>query len=167
MIRDRLRNGRLYEALGPEFRVAFRLLARRNWRRTKPGRYPVGRTGAYAIVQDYLTKPPRAGVLECHRRFVDIQYLVRGIERIGVCGREDCRKGRYDAGRDFQPLEGAVERLTLRAGEFAVFFPHDAHMPGLCAGRRRVLVRKVVLKVPVRPRGAGPRRARSRPRWRG
>ena len=37
----------------------------------------------------------------------------------------------------------------LEAGDVAVFFPTDVHMPGLRSGAAPVLVRKTVVKVPV------------------
>ena len=43
----------------------------------------------------------------------------------------------------------AASQLRFRAGEAAVFFPKDGHMPSLRAGATAQLVRKTVVKVPV------------------
>jgi YhcH/YjgK/YiaL family protein len=42
-----------------------------------------------------------------------------------------------------------ASQLRLRAGEAAVFFPVDVHMPSLRVGAEPALVRKSVVKVPV------------------
>ena len=39
--------------------------------------------------------------------------------------------------------------LLVAAGTFAIFFPHDAHMPGLCVDGAPVDVKKIVMKVRV------------------
>ena len=149
MIADTIKNNRVYHSLHPEFRKAFRFLLRKDLTRIPCGKHLIGRRGTYAIVQEYLTKKPEEGVIECHRRYIDIQFVVSGIETIGVCNKTDCKAGRYDRKKDFQPLRGTPDFITLRAGSFAVFFPHDGHMPCLMRGRKSEKVRKVVVKVPV------------------
>ena len=57
----------------------------------------------------------------------------------------------YKAERDLVVYADCTEASLLRvkAGEVAVFFPADGHMPGLRAGSEPTLVRKTVVKVPV------------------
>ncbi|NTV77854.1 MAG: DUF386 domain-containing protein, partial [Clostridiales bacterium] len=47
--------------------------------------------------------------------------------------------------RDFQAMTGSGSTLNLTAGTFAVFFPQDAHMPGLTV-EAPTKVKKVVVK---------------------
>ena len=53
--------------------------------------------------------------------------------------------------RDFlaTSLAAGATLARLEAGDVAVFFPTDVHMPGLRSGAAPVLVRKTVVKVPV------------------
>ena len=104
--------------------------------------------GVRVGVSEYFTKESRDGGLECHRRFIDIQIVVTGRERIGVRHREGCSASDYDEARDFQALAGDSDLLTLEPGSFMVFLPDDAHMPQLADGEP-ALVRKIVVKVPV------------------
>ena len=48
----------------------------------------------------------------------------------------------------FDPVIRIGDRVTATAGTFVVFYPHDAHMPGLALGKPSP-VRKVVVKVAV------------------
>lgn len=117
------------------------------------GRHEIGGEGCFALVSEYRTLEPEAGFIECHRRFVDVQVVVRGVEQIGVCSRSACRVTARDEAADFETLEGEVDLVTLRPGLFAVFLPQDGHMPKLRHGAATT-VRKVVVKVPVlTPRG--------------
>lgn len=115
------------------------------------GRHEIGTEGCHALVSGYETLAPADGFIECHRRFIDIQVLAAGEERIGICRASDCTAGAYDSAKDFQKLEGAVDFITLRPGCFAVFFPHDGHMPKCHPAGGATLVRKIVVKVPVLP----------------
>jgi YhcH/YjgK/YiaL family protein len=56
--------------------------------------------------------------------------------------------GEYIAERDFQPMSGVGNFLDVFAGAFVIFFPDDAHMPGLQASQPEP-IRKVVLKVKI------------------
>jgi YhcH/YjgK/YiaL family protein len=87
-------------------------------------------------------------LIECHRRHIDIQILIRGVEEIGVCHRFDAVVSAWDEERDFETLEGDVDFITLRPGSFVIFLPQDGHMPKIRHGGS-VSVRKIVIKVPV------------------
>ena len=59
-----------------------------------------------------------------------------------------CQKpqGEYDAEKDIEFFEDVPDSyVTVLPGEFAVFFPEDAHAPLIGTGE----VHKVVIKVPV------------------
>jgi biofilm protein TabA len=108
--------------------------------------------GVYAMEQSYLTKPRAEGVFESHRRHIDLQVLVEGREGIEVADRERLSvRQDYDAERDFMLHGDSTEasRLLLGAGEAAIFFPIDAHMPSVRTGGQAERVRKTVVKIPV------------------
>jgi YhcH/YjgK/YiaL family protein len=149
MIIDALHNNRLYLTLHEEFKKAFRFLLRKDILTVPCGKYPIGRKGTHAIVQEYKTKKRSDGVIECHRKYIDIQFIAKGGESIGVCDKAVCKEAQYEPERDFQRLEGETDFITLTAGHFAIFMPHDGHMPSLMRGRKSEMVRKIVIKVPV------------------
>jgi YhcH/YjgK/YiaL family protein len=114
------------------------------------GKYKIGRKGTFALVQEYSTKDESEGFIECHRKFIDIQYLAKGSERVGVRAKSACAPLiPYDPEKDFQKLKGKVDFITLDPDVFAVFFPDDGHMPAIKYGKKNEKVRKIVVKVPV------------------
>lgn len=149
MIFDQLDNFPLYLSLHPHFADTWAFLKTHEADALVPGRYEVNAGGAFALVSEYATRPLAESFIECHRRYIDIQLLTRGAEAVGVCSRAACRELPYDAEKDFLKLVGPTDRLTLRPGSFAVFFPDDGHMPMLQLDGEPVAVKKVVFKIPV------------------
>ncbi len=149
MIFDQLANFPLYLPLHPQFAAAQAFLQSQALDALEPGRYEIDERGGFALVSEYRTRTLAEGFIECHRRYIDIQLLARGAERVGICPRSACRELPYDEEKDFLKLEGSVDYLTLRPGAFAIFFPDDGHMPNLRLGKVSRAVRKIVFKIPV------------------
>ncbi|MFM1747831.1 MAG: hypothetical protein RLZZ188_1497 [Verrucomicrobiota bacterium] len=108
--------------------------------------------GAFAMEQAYFTKARAEGFFESHRRFIDVQVVVAGDEVIEVVdAARSAVQVPYDAERDFTHHADATGASVVRlgAGDVAVFFPTDVHLPGLRSGGSAVAVRKTVVKVPV------------------
>ena len=114
-------------------------------------RYDIDGDNLYALVSEYLTKNEEDARYEAHQKYIDIQYVVSGKELIGVAPmsqKKDILEP-YDGTKD-------VEFLTVHQGEnrlavpdrFFIFFPEDAHRPGLKDGENSP-VRKIVIKVKV------------------
>ncbi len=81
------------------------------------------------------TGPCEHTVLESHRSYVDIHVVLDGQETIEVWPTHllTPRNG-YDSERDvtfYMAPDGPPAVIDLRPGNFAVFFPQDAHMPQL------------------------------------
>ena len=87
---------------------------------------------------------------ETHRKYVDIQAVLMGRERIEVISRDRLSVDKpYDETKDLELYLYAPGQahLELYPGTFALFFPHDAHMPGLMIGQQPEFVKKVVIKI--------------------
>lgn len=148
MIYDSFANAGRYRTLHPLFAECFAFLSERDFAGLSDGNHEIGH-GAVARVSTYGTKAAESGIIECHRRFIDIQYVADGEERVGIVPRQSCKGSTFDTSRDFEQLDGTVDFLTLKPGLFAVFFPEDGHMPGISVGQSAVRVKKIVVKVPV------------------
>jgi YhcH/YjgK/YiaL family protein len=109
--------------------------------------------GAYAVEMAYLTKPRPEGFFETHRRYIDLQVVVAGDELMEFAAAPRLGVNQpYDPAKDLTKHADTDTSSVLRvtAGDAAVFWPEDAHMPALAA-QTPALVRKTVVKVPVAP----------------
>ena len=75
------------------------------------------------------TKAP--DVAEAHRKYLDIQYIVKGQEVVGYAPLEACEiVGEFNEEKDIGKYTGNFEYITIGEGMCYVAFPEDAHMPG-------------------------------------
>ena len=129
----------------------FEYLARTDLTALPLGRTDIEGDDVYVMISEAETRPPEQVKFEAHRRYIDIQLVVRGQEAIGIAPVSALRTVEpYDAAKDIEffavpPTSAVVE---LRAGDFAVFAPGDAHRPSLHLDGPHIS-RKAVVKVSV------------------
>jgi len=130
---------------------AFEYLARTDLETLPLGRTNVKGDDVYVMISEGETRSPEQVKFEAHRRYIDIQLVVRGQEAIGVAPVASLVTVEpYDEAKDIEffsvPRQSAT--LALRAGDFAVFAPGDGHRPSLHLDGPHVS-RKAVVKVSV------------------
>ena len=150
MIFDSIKNRRIYEALSPDFTVAFDFIERASREGLPTGTYELDGRRIYAMVQEYETKKPSEAKLEAHRRYLDIQFIDKGRERMDLAPLSKVTVTEpYDDGRDvafFADIRVPVSAV-LTDGEFGIFYPCDVHKPSLSAEDGRDFVRKILVKM--------------------
>lgn len=151
MILDTLSQGHLYHPLNPRFARAFAFLHSVT-PETAVGRHEIDGEEIHAFVQAHATKPVAEKKFEVHRRYIDIQYMVRGREIMGWAPLASlgAPSMAFDASMDaaLYPFPAHAVHLPVVAGQFAIFYPEDAHAPS-CAWGDPAEVLKVVVKVQV------------------
>ena len=150
MIVDHISNAHCYP-LGERFEEAFRFLSRDDLGALPTGRYDINDDAVFALVQTYDTRPPLPRRLETHKKYVDVQFLVSGLETIGLAPLHGLTvTDRYDVVKDaaFYTADEVTE-IPLRTRHFMILFPHEAHQPCLhpSLGAKPVAVKKIVVKV--------------------
>jgi len=114
------------------------------------GRQEINGDKLYALVSEYSTEPKEKRRAEAHRKYVDVQYIVKGTEIIGYSPLQEGLEVLEDklAEKDaifYKNPPGEVE-LILEAGMFALLFPWEVHRPNCWRGEAAP-VRKVVVKI--------------------
>jgi YhcH/YjgK/YiaL family protein len=148
MIFDLLTHAGRYAEPGTPLAAAFQYLVETDLSALPIGHIDIDGDRLYALVQAYTTKPAEQGRWEAHQAYIDVQYLVSGVERMGFAHISRLEAGEYDPWRDVVFLTGSGSAVDVFAGAFALFYPGDAHMPGLCVNAPESVL-KVVIKVKV------------------
>jgi YhcH/YjgK/YiaL family protein len=147
MIVDHLRAAERYFALHPGFRRGFEFL-----RGLSPdpavGRHTIDGDRLYAMIARDQGRGREKALLEAHRKYIDIQFVIDNADLIGWLPVTRCERisTPYAADKDVVLFyDRPPTWLDLPSGYFAVFFPEDAHAPLAASG----LVSKAVVKVAV------------------
>ena len=120
---------------------------------TEDGRYDF-EDGVFAAVSTYTTKLRKDACFEAHKKYIDVQVMLKGREIIGtqhidVMHKYDCIQPFGDG--DLELYANNMECIdnVVNEGEFLVLYPEDGHMPGVCIGKPEE-IQKAVIKVPVK-----------------
>jgi len=148
MILDSLDNIAECRELHPALAEALDFIRSADLAALSPGRHEVRDDRIYVSVSRGPGRARDDGLLEVHRKYIDIQIVLDGREEMGWKPLSRCARPEagYDAERDIQFFQDEPDSwMTVRPGQFAVFFPWDAHLPLVSAG----IVHKAVVKVGV------------------
>ena len=118
-----------YAGISTNFETAVRWLQETDPEALEPGRTDIDGERVYAVMSENRLEP-KEPVFEIHRRYADIQIILRGREgfRYGRKGKELSGKPENDVW--FCEADQQVP-FELEEGGFTVFLPGEAHAPGL------------------------------------
>lgn len=151
MIKDNLLHIDYYNYLSPGIYFGLKYLRDTDFSSMANGKYEIKEGKAYAIVQDYDTKPESEGKFEAHKKFVDIQFIIEGEEQVLVGkldGFEETTP--YDEEKDILFLtpktDAKIDSVKIKSGEYVILTQKDVHMPSISV-ETTSHVKKVVLKI--------------------
>lgn len=115
-----------YASLLPGIEEAFQTVnALENY---EPNTYQLSGGNRFFVVAGTTIAPD---VAEAHRKYLDIQYIVKGKETMGWADLADCVPAtEFSEEKDIGMYSGDFTFTTIREGMCYVVFPEDVHMPG-------------------------------------
>ena len=115
----------------------------------KPGKYVIDGDNVYATITEAPSKTFEQSAWESHRKYIDLQYVIKGKEKIGVApiGSATVIKP-YDDTRDATNYTAEGVYYIAEPDTFFLFFPGDAHRPNIKVDGYDV-VKKLVIKIKV------------------
>lgn len=147
MIIDNIKNLKNYTKLNKRFETAFDFILNTDLKNIPCGRYQIDGDDIFANVEEYTTKTQSKA--EFHKKFIDIQLVIKGCENIGYCNIDEFKNIEdFNEEKDIGFLDGKVSYLKMTENKFMILFPQDAHQPCM-AIREPETVKKVVVKVRV------------------
>lgn len=104
----------------------------------------------YANVEIYNTKLAKDAKPEAHEKYVDIQILLSGIEKLEFTARNELKiLEKYDKSRDimfFEKSNKPMNSIYLDGTNFVMLYPNEAHSPQISPDNKCLTVKKVVVK---------------------
>jgi biofilm protein TabA len=149
MIIDQLSNAARYCPLHPLFARAFEFLGSPSLAELPPGKHAIDGERLHVSMIQKAGVSPADAVLEAHRKYIDIQFVLAGTDNMGWKPAADCRQVRkpYSEEEDIVTFfDAPTSWISVGPGSFAIFFPDDAHAPMASPE----LLHKAVVKVWLR-----------------
>lgn len=149
MIIDTLENSGIYFK-NKAWQTAFDFIKAQN-PASEEKKYHLMGDDLYATVMSYQTKPRAGAILEAHRKYIDVQVMIAGSETIEYSNIGALEiQTQYSTDKDavfYVPPDICTGSNLLIPGVFQVFFPGDAHMPGLNSDTVSAAIKKIVVKI--------------------
>lgn len=140
---------RQYHANKSYWDKVFAFLRDNDLKNLSAGRHEIDGDNAYAMVTVAPTKDFDSTHWESHRNYIDVQYVIDGKELIGVhpVAKSTVSKP-YNSETDLINYTAKGKTYTATPETFFIFFPTDAHRPGITPGGNET-DKKLVIKVKV------------------
>ena len=146
MIIDQLTNAERYFNFHPRVAQGMEFLRRADLHRLADGIHEIDERRIFAIISHDEGRGQTNSLLEAHRNYFDIQYVVAGTDCIGWLPTNMCERvsTEYDPDSDLIFFYDRPESwVYVPAGSFSILMPEDAHAPLATSGS----IHKVVMKV--------------------
>lgn len=146
MVIDDLTHLKDYTRLLPTLETVISFLNNNDLQTLSDGCFELDADGHFMNLQTIPPKAPEQAILEAHRQMIDIQIPLTGDETMGYTSIGKLKATPYDEAKDISFYEEKPELFfTVKKGMFAIFFPQDAHAPGITSDT----IKKAVFKIPV------------------
>lgn len=146
MIYDTLAHLDSYRGIHPRVMRGLELLRDTDFSKQLEGTYEVEGKELYYFIQSYETRPVNDKP-EAHMRYADAMLMLSGRETIGVAPLETLTDTGERPEGDIRFYRGSTIPILLEGDRFVVFFPGDAHAPGIAVDAVPANCRKCVVKI--------------------
>lgn len=117
------------------------------------GKHPIEGTSLIASVEDSQNGPLETRGTESHRRKIDLQYCVKGVERFGVIDHETSTPNcAYKPDVIHYDYDASKARFYDSSPDrFFIFFPEDWHIAKIANDTQDQDIRVIVFKIDYIP----------------
>jgi len=127
----------------------FAFMKNQDLKNLAPGNYPIDDKNAYASITDNPSKTLEDAKWESHQKYIDLQYVISGEEKIGVAPVSTATVIKsYNPAKDAANYTADGTYYIAKPSQFFLFFPPDAHRPNIKVDGYDT-VKKLVIKIKV------------------
>ena len=137
-----------YAALHPLFPRAFDYIRDTDLNALALGVHQIIDQQLFLIVEEANGRTRAEAKLEAHRKYIDIQLVLEGVDEMGWKALSDCHQplDEHNLERDIRFFDDEPATwIAVPPAHFCIFFPEDAHAPLVGKGA----IRKVIFKIAV------------------
>lgn len=147
---NRAEFARQYAAHPALWNKAFEFLRTQPLATLAPGKYPIAGDSVFASVTYGPNKAFDSTKWEAHRKYIDLQYVIEGQEKIGWAALASAQElVAYNDAKDVANYRAEGSFAVADPTQFFLFFPQDVHRPNIRVADGNV--RKLVIKILAAP----------------
>lgn len=137
-----------YVALNPLFADVIEFLKSHDLLQLEAGKYAIRGNNVFLNLQTAKGRSQAEAVLETHVEMIDIQMPISAEETFGYTPLRDLPDFEYNADKDITKYGDtkAQTYVTVKPGQFVIFFPQDGHAPCITAAPE---IKKAIFKIKV------------------
>lgn len=133
------------------FTTALAFLDGKNPATLPPGRHDIEGDRIFAMLNDAVTESADMRRFELHRRYIDIQVLLSGLEVQLYAPEPESQAGLLEDDLEakdiaFYAHPARYNRVNLIPGDYAIYLPGELHCP-CCSTGAGETIRKIVFKI--------------------
>jgi YhcH/YjgK/YiaL family protein len=149
MIISELKDFKYYCNGNKKMERAFKFLCETDLKNLETGKHLIEAEEIFALVQVYTTKELGLCRFESHKRYIDIQFIVSGVEKMSYYPTHKLILAENDLIKNDKALykdESLANDFIVNEGQFVVFYPEDGHKACISVNHS-CQVKKIVVKV--------------------
>ncbi|MCX6222994.1 MAG: YhcH/YjgK/YiaL family protein [Bacteroidia bacterium] len=149
MVLDSIENAARYLSMGDGIAKALHYIQNNDLNVVQPGRYQLEGDHLVLLVNEYECTNTDECRLEGHRKYIDLQYWVKGSELMGhdILGNQPVLEP-YNEKTDCAFYSCIASYSRLLPGMFVIYFPSDLHTAN-SDPLSHLRVKKIVFKIQV------------------
>lgn len=149
MVTDKVENFKKYINLHPAFKDVRDFLLYNDLNKMPNGKYLICGNKIFVNINDYETENDCDRKFEAHRKYIDVQVVLKGEELIGIEDVEYTEPiSEYDEEKDLIFLKAQNNCFRLCENRFAIFDTDCAHKPQISTQENKpVKVKKAIFKI--------------------
>jgi len=139
-----------YAQLIPKIHSVLEFMKTHNLIDLNLGKHEILNSDVFVIRETYISKSAPECYFEGHLKYLDIQLVLKGCEKIGYHPKSHSI---YEVKQPYQEVKDVetydikdYTEIMLSEGMFAIMFPEDLHMPKLMHHTKQT-IEKVVFKI--------------------
>lgn len=149
MIYGELRELKFYKGISKNLDKAIECIESGAYKTAPEGKNIIDDDNVFFNCQTVKTQPVEERFFEGHKKYIDIQIVINGEEKIGYSTRSNVvRTTPWNRETDFEKYEGSVDHLfELNGDTFIILFPEEPHMPLIHGEKGPMEIKKAVFKI--------------------
>lgn len=150
MIIDFVQNLKLYYPLIKNINEVISFIRTNDVDGIEVGDYPIFSDSVFCKVREFETKEQKDCFWEGHREFLDIHFILKGTENIGITWEQNVKEKEYKEEKDLIVADNPEinQMIELNQMNFILFFPGEFHMTSVYATKKEN-IKKMIVKIKI------------------